>query len=186
MPSEKRYTLTRMFGRVYWGKHLVDQARFRRPPSSGSAGRGDSNLWNPSTATVARIDSFARVPRWDFGDVMLLKARPRAPKYLRAETRRWWESVVAGWELDPHHLRLLTLAAEAWDRCQQAREEIRRDGLTTSTREGGAKLHPACRVEASSQIAFMRALRELDLDIAGPSVAKRPPTLRSIRGHDAS
>ena len=75
-------------------------------------------------------------------------------------------------------MRLLMLAAEAWDRCQQAREQIARDGLTTPTRDGGHKLHPAVRVEDAARIAFARLLRELDLDIDGPAESKRPPAVR--------
>ena len=108
--------------------------------------------------------------------------KAKAPKYLRPATRRWFEAVVEGWELEAHHVRLLTLACEAWDRCQQARQTIAEKGLTTTTRDGGEKLHPAVRVEADSRIAFARLLRELDLDVSPPAEAKRPPQLRSIRG----
>ena len=86
------------------------------------------------------------------------------------------------WDLEAHHVRLLTLAAEAWDRGQQARELIAREGLTTPTRDGGVKLHPAVRVEDAARIAFARLLRELDLDTDPPGEAKRPPMLRSVRG----
>ena len=113
---------------------------------------------------------------------MRTNPKPKAPKHLAPATRRWFTAVVTDWELEPHHIRLLTLAAEAWDRCQQARELIEREGLTTPTREGGHKLHPAVRVENDSQIRFSRLLRELDLDVAPPAESKRPPALRSIQG----
>ena len=105
----------------------------------------------------------------------------KAPRHLQAATRRWWTSVVQRWELDPHHLMLLTLAAESWDRGQQARRQVDKDGLTTSTRDGGLKLHPGVRVEDACQLRFARLLRELDLDLEPPQAASRPPTLRSIR-----
>lgn len=104
----------------------------------------------------------------------------RAPGYLRPETRRWWTSVVSAWTLEAHHVRLLTLACEAWDRGQQAREVIAAEGLTTPTRDGGAKLHPACRIEGDSRLAFARLVRELDLDLEPPKAESRPPKLRSI------
>jgi P27 family predicted phage terminase small subunit len=113
---------------------------------------------------------------------MTTDKKSRAPKHLKAATRHWFERVVADWTLEEHHTRLLTLAAEAWDRCQEARELIARDGLTTPTRDGGLKLHPAARVEDASRIAFARLLRELDLDVDPPAESKRPPALRSIRG----
>jgi hypothetical protein len=106
----------------------------------------------------------------------------RAPAHLRSDTRRWWTSVVAKWELEEHHVRLLTLAAEAWDRGQGAREAIARDGLTTPTRDGGQKLSPLVRIEQMAAITFARVLRELDLDLEPPAHARRPPHLRSIVG----
>jgi len=51
-----------------------------------------------------------------------------------------------------------------------AREVLAAKGLTTSTRDGGEKLHPAARVEAESRIAFARLLRELDLDVTAPTI----------------
>jgi hypothetical protein len=50
------------------------------------------------------------------------------------------------------------------DRCQDAREVIAREGLTTATRDGGLKTHPACRVERDARLAFARLMRALDLD----------------------
>src|SRR5262245_42307477 len=99
------------------------------------------------------------------------------PRNLRPATKRWFREVTETWDLEPHHVRLLTLACQAWDRCEEAREQIARDGLTTRTRDGGLKLHPACRVEDSSRIAFARLLRELDLDTEPPAAARRPPML---------
>jgi hypothetical protein len=91
--------------------------------------------------------------------------------------------VVNRWELEEHHIHTLTLAAVALDRCTEARELIAAEGLTVPTANGGSKLHPACRVESASMIAFARLLRELDLDIEPPAEdVKRPPMLRSIAG----
>lgn len=109
--------------------------------------------------------------------------RRQAPKHLQPATRAWWRSVVDRWELDEHHVRLLTLACEAWDRGREARALLERDGLTLPTRDGGQKRHPAVAIESESRIAFARLLRELDLDVeAPPAEASRPPMLRSIRG----
>ncbi len=110
-------------------------------------------------------------------------ATRRAPQHLRPDTRRWWAAVAADWRLEEHHVRLLTLAGEAWDLCEQARLMIAEKGLTTTTRDGGEKLHPAVRVESDSRLAFARLIRELDLDLAPPGEAStRPPALRSMRG----
>jgi hypothetical protein len=82
--------------------------------------------------------------------------------------------VVADYELEPHHVRLLTLAAEAFDRGEQARRAIAGDGAYFNNRFGDRKPHPALGVERDSRLAYARLLRELDLDRA-PYPDPRPP-----------
>jgi P27 family predicted phage terminase small subunit len=88
---------------------------------------------------------------------------------------------MADFELEPHHVLLLSAAAEAIDRCQQAREMIAAEGITVRTADGGAKAHPAIAIERDSRLAFARLLRELDLDVSAPAENARPPALRSNR-----
>jgi len=106
----------------------------------------------------------------------------RAPGHLRPLTRRWWRQVVSDYILEAHHLRLLTLAAEAWDRCQQAREAIDEHGLTYEDRFDQPHSRPEIGIERDSRLAFARLLRELDLDVEPPNGSSRPPGLRSNRG----
>jgi hypothetical protein len=44
----------------------------------------------------------------------------RAASHLSAASRRWYEAITGAFALDAHHLRLLRLAAEAWDEKSQA------------------------------------------------------------------
>lgn len=104
----------------------------------------------------------------------------RAPKHLRAETRRWFENVLETYEFEPHHVRLLRLAAEAWDRCQAARKVLDVEGLTFADRFGSPRTRPEIAVERDSRIAFARLLRELALDVEPPSES-RPPGIRAGR-----
>ena len=108
--------------------------------------------------------------------------QPKPPGHLRAETRKWWSAVLREYELEPHHVRLLTLAAEAWDRAQEARETVARDGSYYHDRFGAPRKHPAVQVELDSRTSFSRLIRELDLDTEHPAEARRPPGLRSVRG----
>ena len=103
--------------------------------------------------------------------------QPKPPTHLRPETARWWRSVVADYELAPHHVRLLTLAAEAWDRCEQAREILAADGLTYTDRFGQPCSRPEVAIERDSRVAFARLLRELALDVELPAGEARPPGL---------
>jgi P27 family predicted phage terminase small subunit len=98
----------------------------------------------------------------------------KAPKHLQPATRRWWATVVADFELEPHHVRLLTLAGESWDRGQQAREAIAEHGLTFTDRHGSPRARPEVGIERDSRIAFARLLRELALDIQPPSECRSP------------
>jgi phage terminase small subunit len=102
-----------------------------------------------------------------------VKQQPTAPKHLKAATRRWFDSVIAGYELQPHHVRLLTLAGEAWDRGQEAREALK-SGLTFIDRFDCPHARPEIAIERDARIAFARLMRELGLDLADPEES-RPP-----------
>lgn len=106
------------------------------------------------------------------------KSLPQAPAHLSAPIKKWWGIIVREFELEQHHLRLLRLACEAWDRCQQAREIIDRDGISYVDRFGAPRMRPECAIERDSRIAFARLVRELNLDSAPGPEAPRPPANR--------
>jgi len=89
---------------------------------------------------------------------------------------------VKDYLLEDHHLRLLQAACESWDRMQQARELLERDGLVIAGRGGGMRPHPAVAIERDCKIGFARLIRELDLDVDPPSgLRSAPAPLRSNR-----
>ena len=88
----------------------------------------------------------------------------RAPTHLSPSTAAWWRSVVGSYELEEHHQRLLTLACEAFDRCEEAREALAQHGLVTVDGNGNPKPRPEFAIERDSRLAFARLVRELDLD----------------------
>ena len=102
---------------------------------------------------------------------------PRAPEHLSEEIVRWWQQVVRNYFLESHHLKLLTLAAESWDRLTEARERIAKDGAYLPDRFGILHAHPAVAVERDSKIAFAWLLRELDLDAEPGPAPSRPPAI---------
>ena len=107
---------------------------------------------------------------------------PRAPAHLRDSTRCWWRAVVADYVLEGHHLKLLTLAGESWDRCSQAREALASGGLIFEDRFGQPHARPEVAIERDSRLAFARLMRELDLDVEIAQGAPRTPALRSNGG----
>lgn len=105
---------------------------------------------------------------------MRQKKSNKAPSHLSEESRKWWQSIIAEYELESHHLRLLRLAAEAWDRCQQARRRLQKHGMTYDDRFGQPKSRPEVAIERDSRLAFARLVRELGFDVADPDQS-RPP-----------
>lgn len=120
------------------------------------------------------------MPRTSHLSAVPASTSPKAPSHLSAAMKRWYASVVGEYALEPHHLRLLELACESYDRCEQARRTISREGPTFVDRFGQPRAHPATKVEHDSALRFGRLLRELDLD-AEPPPDPRLPRLRRNR-----
>jgi hypothetical protein len=96
-----------------------------------------------------------------------------APAHLSAPARALWDAILKDYQLEPHHLATLQKALEAFDRCEQARAIIGREGLTVEGRYG-SRVHPCVAVERDSRAAFLQGLRQLHLDLEGPP----PPSAR--------
>ena len=88
---------------------------------------------------------------------------------------------MTDFELQPHDVMLLTRCAEAWDRGEEARLEIKKYGLTVLDRFGIRKANPACAIERDCRTGVARILREMGLDCAAAPESKRPPALPSSR-----
>jgi len=100
---------------------------------------------------------------------------PKAPSHLSAPAREFWRWAIHEFVLEPNHLLLLAKALEAFDRAEQARNVIRRDGMFISDRYGQPRPHPAVQIERDSRDALARLLRQLDL--AGePDASRRRPS----------
>lgn len=110
----------------------------------------------------------------------MTNATTRAPRHLTTSTRTWWEHVESVYVLTEHHRMLLTLAAEAWDRSVQAREQLKVDGIVYRDRFGAPRKHPAISIEEQARSGFARLIRELDLDGA-PTPDIRPRRARGVR-----
>jgi phage terminase small subunit len=119
----------------------------------------------------------------DFQKEKIVKSKTAAvkpPKHLRAATSAWWAEVVAEYELESHHIRLLTKASEAFDRSEQAREALLKFGMTFDDRFGCPHARPEIAIERDSRLAFARLVREIGLDVSPPSDS-RPNALRANR-----
>jgi phage terminase small subunit len=107
---------------------------------------------------------------------------PKPPRGLTASTREWYCDTAGRWILEPHHTRLLGIAARAFDEHEAASAIVRKVGLLITMPSGAQRPNPAIRIANEARAMFVKTLRELDLDLEGPADAQRPPALRSIGG----
>jgi P27 family predicted phage terminase small subunit len=86
------------------------------------------------------------------------------PKHLSSAAKRMWRDIRAVHVVDDaDKIALLQAACEAFDRANEARAIISRDGLIVRDRFGQEKAHPACAVERDARAAMIAALRALKL-----------------------
>lgn len=90
---------------------------------------------------------------------------PNPPAHLSETARNWWAEVLHKYELEPHQLRTLQLAAEALTRCEQARESLEANGLVYIDRFDQPKPRPEAAIARDNSVLFARLCRELRLDI---------------------
>lgn len=86
------------------------------------------------------------------------------PKHLKAGAAEMWKRLRADFVLDDAGaLALLQAACEAFQRAQEARAEIDRDGVVLTDRFGQYKAHPAVAIERDARGQMIAALRALRL-----------------------
>ena len=101
---------------------------------------------------------------------------PKPPAHLSPESQAWFAAVVTGYDLEPHHVRLLTLAAEAWDESRVAREAIEQHGQVFVDRYKQPRERPEVGIARQARVQFARLVRELGLDVEPPAES-RPPRI---------
>ncbi len=93
----------------------------------------------------------------------MAKATQRAPAHLSPASRALWRATMAAYDLEPHAVRLLTMACEASDQVEEARAEVAKSGSFGTDRFGKPKAHPAIAVGRDASIRAARLFRELQL-----------------------
>lgn len=105
---------------------------------------------------------------------------PSAPRHLSKPSRMLFRSILEAFELEDHHVAVLTAALEARDRMIGARELVDAEGLAVLDRFGQRRAHPLIAVERDARMSFLRGIRELGLDLADTDAA-RPPRVGGRR-----
>lgn len=94
-----------------------------------------------------------------------------APRYFSAKSRKLWKSIHAEFELQPEASELLRVALENLDLADKARRLLRDEGLVVDGRK-----HPASDLVKLHDGMFLRAIRQLGLDVVAPGPIGRPPS----------
>lgn len=150
-----------------------------RKPKPKSEPAGDPGTPTGGTSSTKRASDKSRVASSIGVRVSPVQNKIRPPSHLRKDTQAWWLSVHEAYALDPHHVRLLTLAAEAFDRAVEAREAIAKHGAVYEDRWQQPRARPEVGIERDSRIAFARLVRELGLDAEAADEGDRPPRVVS-------
>ncbi len=104
--------------------------------------------------------------------------RPKPPRTLSPEARRWWKRLMNEYTLDDTGaLLLLEVALTSFDEMRAAEKIIKEEGLITTTTTTNARhLHPAAAVVRDARLGMLRALKALNLDVDPPRPGTgRPP-----------
>jgi P27 family predicted phage terminase small subunit len=97
------------------------------------------------------------------------------PNHLSKESKQIWSEIVKGWEILESDFTVLRIALESFDRLQEARRVIDKEGMILVDGKGKKYAHPALAVEKESRTGLLRAWRQLGLDLEPPQPVGRPP-----------
>ena len=86
-------------------------------------------------------------------------------KHLSKESLAIWKRLGEGFNFGDDHLLLLKVALEAYDRLQEARLQIEKEGSTYKTESGYTRPHPCLQIEKEARAGFLQAWRMLNLDL---------------------
>lgn len=100
--------------------------------------------------------------------------RVKIAEHLSSEMKEFYKQILKNYDLEAHHMIILTKACECLDRAEKAREEVAKDGLTIKDRYGSLKAHPAVKIEIDAKNTARLLLRELGLDLEPPEPGRGP------------
>jgi len=90
----------------------------------------------------------------------------KPPSHLSKRAKERWRRITSAITIDDEPgLMLLASALEAFDRLNEARAELKRDGISVVDRWGQRKQHPSVQTEASARGQMHQALKLLNVDI---------------------
>ena len=103
------------------------------------------------------------------------------PDYLTDESKNIWDALHKSFTLKEHHDIVLKTALEAYDRLQQARQIIDKDGAVIEAHNGYYQKNPMLQIEKEARSGFLAAWKALNIDIEPPKDLGRPPNDHDLK-----
>lgn len=89
-------------------------------------------------------------------------------KHLTTKGKKFIKNILRDYQIDDAAGQtLLLIAAEAFERCEEARLRIKKEGSILIDRFGQQKTHPSIAIERDSRQQVIAALRALNLNPGG-------------------
>ena len=102
--------------------------------------------------------------------------KPTPPAELSPEARQLWQQIFEEVELDTAAVLILNTTMRQWDRAQEARKAIAKEGAVVPGRfPGMTRANPWCQIERDATAALMRGWRLLGFDQVPSGAMGRPP-----------
>jgi P27 family predicted phage terminase small subunit len=105
------------------------------------------------------------------------------PDHLQPATKIWWQSITAEFQLEKYQFAVLQSAAEAWDLYRHALTELNKHGLTFTDAKGMVRARPEAAIARDARTSFLRALRELRLNVDPPLSEEERTARNNLRGN---
>lgn len=104
---------------------------------------------------------------------------PTPPEHLTEEAKTWWTRYCREYGInDEAGLMMLRAALEAFDRAEEARVILKKEGLVSTDKYGQRKPHPAVGIERDAKKNMLAYLKALNLDVEPILAPGRPPGRR--------
>jgi P27 family predicted phage terminase small subunit len=85
---------------------------------------------------------------------------------LSAAGRALWTRLQGEYDVrDAAGLAVLEQAMRSWERAEEARRQLDKEGVTFKDRWGQRRPHPAVPVERDARAAFLQAIKQLGVEI---------------------
>src|ERR1700722_3104460 len=78
-------------------------------------------------------------------------ASDQPPSHLSPDTKAWWKEMLTDFVFERTALRLLQVAAESWDRKEQARIALSKHGMVFKDDRGGVRPRPEVQIERDAR-----------------------------------